>query len=221
MRGWFIAVAIISLFFVLLSLIYFPFVYLNFTFTFDFLLVTDIPFYDSALGSNQSKRYYLIWWEYATDILRIVEPPMMLFAICTQSMYGPHSNIGYIIFQAIMVILETVKVIKRGLDWVYCHDVQVCRNYDPDLPAGKPNMIFLGAFAMTFMFWIMSIAYALILPQIGKAERKKLLDEKEKASKTSGVKLLINNNAGYKQTPDSFKRPKGSSKRERENWAAI
>jgi hypothetical protein len=60
MKGIFIFYTVYGTLVFLTLLAYFPIVYLNLTFTFDYLQSSDIPFYDNASSAYQ--RYNAMWW---------------------------------------------------------------------------------------------------------------------------------------------------------------
>lgn len=181
MKYIFIIISIINLFFVVGLIVYYPLIYLNITFTNDELRVADVPFYDTDLGSGTTRRYQYHWWEFASDSLRILEPIVMITAMCSQVIFGPQSVLPLVVFMSFMVILETAKLVKRAADWLRCGGYQFCRNFDTSSPADRPNYIFLTCFFFNLVYWIFAIIYLALLPKIQKtSEAKKEKKEKEK-----------------------------------------
>lgn len=62
-------------------IIYFPVVYLNYTFTSTYLVPSDIPFYNAGLGSSQTDRYGANWFFCFFYALMIIPPVLVLHTI--------------------------------------------------------------------------------------------------------------------------------------------
>ena len=173
MKYAFVITAIIASLDVLAILFYFPLCFLNLTFTFDELSPSDIPFYNPSTSTAQTNRYNYGWWESATDILRPVCPILMYMAICTQLMWGPHSPMGYIIPLAIIAVLETLKTVVRAYWWAVCATWQFCRNFDPNMPAGTANYVYVSIVIFQIFFFLTSIIFLFLITFVARSSGKK------------------------------------------------
>jgi len=166
----FIAICVLNGIVVIGLLFYFPFVFLNFTYTFKYLPVEDIPFYSAGLGTGQSARYHGEWFIDASDVLRIVPPILSLFTMfvilrkepVSATELQPPSIIFYFFIMVILTIFEFVKMIIRTVDYVYCDDRQFCRNFNPSGDPGSANSVFLTALSFSVIFSVITLVYTIL-----------------------------------------------------------
>jgi hypothetical protein len=168
LKTTFIAASIINAIYVVGVGSYFALVFLNLTFTFDELPVSSIPFYSGDLPEQTTERYMYHWWEFASDTLRIIPPLLCISAFATQALWGPHSNMAYVLITAIIVVVEAGKTVKRSFDWARCTEYQFCRNFDPDGEPSAINSIFLMAYIYQIGFFVFSVIYVVLITNVVK-----------------------------------------------------
>jgi len=115
------------------------------------------------LGSATTDRFYYHWWEIGTDVFVILMPILQISAFATQSLYGRHSNLVYIIGVAIILVLELLKVVKRSFDWARCDEYQFCRNFDPAGDPSSPNFVFYLLYFFTVFYFFVAVVYMLLI----------------------------------------------------------
>ena len=130
---WFTVIfgLIVSLAFVL----YYPCVYLTYTFTHDNLPDDNVRFYfhedPGTPTEGSSGRFQFFWWLYATDALRILFPILSIMNLFLLIYSGPGLTPVIVVILAIILICEVVKFICTIIIWVpeNCQNAQFCRNF--------------------------------------------------------------------------------------------
>lgn len=141
---------------------YFPFVFLNLTFTFVSLDASHIPFYAGVGGDLP--RYGFVWWLLATDILRLI-PAIYVFFILgvpfSPSWRELRSSTYQTIFRIITLffwIWEIVKLVIYSIYWIWDSTSVLDDCYEPGCSALKDvnNTIFYVIWAYTafYVLWL-------------------------------------------------------------------
>jgi len=161
-------------------LIYFTVVALNLTFTFNFLTVDDVPFYDNPtdniLGESLSNRYHIEYWVYASDFLRFI-PPILLPTVIGLSLLESGkvwamSNVWIIV---LLGILEILKLIWRVIQFGFCDDFQFCRPFDPAVMTsafGPTNFIWEWTVYFNAAWIVVLVVYLILAVQVESGARK-------------------------------------------------
>ncbi len=152
-------------------IIYFTVVFLNATFTHEFLTVSDVPYYDDVTGGWRNafaNRYHFEFWIFASDLLRFIIP-LAYATVIPQLIVDPDGlwTILPNLFYVILFIIEVLKAIWRGWQWGFCADFQFCRNFDEskcmqkfDCPA---NFLWLWVFWYNIAFIVILIIYLFLI----------------------------------------------------------
>lgn len=134
MRGLLTCVHILNSIVLLVFLVYIPWVWLGFTFTFSDLPDDDVRFYisddDADDTEGASGRFGLYWWVFGTSILRLTAPFLAILALVIIVRGAPWFTIFVQIWVVILVIWELVKFIWLLILWFpkNCKNFQFCRN---------------------------------------------------------------------------------------------
>ncbi len=156
-------------------IVYYTVVFLNATFTFDpDFTVSSVPFYDSVTGGEFrdtfANRLFFESWVFASDLLRIIVPITYahIIGLIIIDKDGQWTIISSLIL-ILIIVLEFLKAVWRGYQWVFCTDFQFCRNFDPskcsqkfDCPA---NFLWLWAFWYNIAFLVLLFIYILLSEQ--------------------------------------------------------
>jgi hypothetical protein len=133
----------------------------NLIFTHDSLKAGDIPFYDASLGEGTTKWYHYHWWEYASDSLRIL-PPLLSFMALTIGVHFKVKYVGvYVALTSLLLVIDLLKLFKRGVDFVRAGSFQLSRNFDigeGESPSSANPVFITGAF-LTLAAVIMDAIY--------------------------------------------------------------
>lgn len=161
MKGLLYLVNIVNFFVVLSFLVYYPVVYMNTVFTNNYLSYTDIPYY---VNQDKINVFDVYWWLFATDLLRIIAPIIMLFSISMLLSFGSGWAIWSEVVLAGLFLVDLVKLIWRASDWAHCSTIDYCRNFDSTVITSSdninPNYIFL-------FIWFYNLAFLAILVLYG------------------------------------------------------
>lgn len=140
----------------------------NLVFTRNDFTVSSVPFYDVSLGEGTTKWYRYHWWEYATDVLRIV-PTLLSFVSISLGISFKIKYVGpYIGITAVLLAVEFLKLLKRGVDFVRCGSFQLCRSYNSiaiESPSSA-NPIFITSTFLTLGFVIILPIYIVVFGYI-------------------------------------------------------
>lgn len=175
--------------FVVVSLfVYFPIVYLNYTYTSTYLTAADIPYYagaDTSTGAWTADRYQYQWFEMAFDILRFSAPLMALSAIANGSMTPKTSMFWvYQVALGLLVVCEIWKLVMRlFVGWAFCSYNPFCHNFDPTVSTA--NYVFLIAAWSCIPYGLADVAYFFIID-----EARYIYDE-------SRIEARVENMGGY------------------------
>lgn len=170
----FVIVAVINLFQILAIFFYFPLVTENLIFTFSDLQPSDIPFYNGNDESTDTDRYRFDWWVFAFDILRFVPPLLAFMEIITEDIFKYHNPLPYIIIDALIAVIETLKLFYFLIRWIGCSNYQLCRGFNSSSSSpSSANYVFLSVVFFCMFFWITSIIYAVLSSEIAKGAKKK------------------------------------------------
>lgn len=161
---------------VLFMIIYLIVVYLPVVFTFTYLPVENVPYYDpslyGSLGGLFSERYYWEFWVFVSDLFRFILPFGLEYCKAVAVVFEIPENIDVMTFVfVILTIWETIKLIWRGYEYGFCTDFQFCRNFNPSLCHQKfdcpANDVWLWVFWTNFVFFFLCIAYMFLLRTAG------------------------------------------------------
>ncbi len=161
--------------------IYFSVVTLPVTFTFNFLTVDDVPFYDNPtnniLGESLSDRYHIEYWVFASDFLRIIPPLLLPTVIVLTIVEGPDNytwamtNVWIV---ALFIVLEVLKLFWRLTQWGFCDDFQFCRPFDPSVMTsafGPTNFIWEWTVYFNAAWIAALVVYLIIATQVESGAR--------------------------------------------------
>jgi len=136
----------------------------NLVYTFDELTISDIPFYNNAGSTAQTRRLQFYWWFFASDLLRWIPIVISTDALFRAANYGDFNSIPYLVGIIFLLILETIKSIWLFVIWgTYCSSFQFCRNYDVLGDPNDANWVFLVAVWATFSFIWIDLIYSILI----------------------------------------------------------
>jgi len=136
----------------------------NLVFTFNELTISDIPFYNNAGSTNQTRRLQFYWWFFASDLLRFLPIVISIDALFRAANYGDFNSIPYLVGIIFLLILETIKSIWLFVIWgTYCSSFQFCRNYDTLGDPNDANWVFLVSVWTTFSFIWVNLIYSILI----------------------------------------------------------
>jgi hypothetical protein len=170
MKDLFIFFAVLNAITLFSLLFYFPLVWLNLVFTFNELSVSDIPYYNTDLDCfvltcfffSQS-RYHWLWWEIATDGLRVFIPILPLYNILLILLFKWKLVFwSYTFPMCLLATIEIFKCIKITFGFAICNEIQSCRNFgsaNPDEASYKANYVYLTYWAFSVVFVLLCIIY--------------------------------------------------------------
>lgn len=147
--------------------------WLNAIFTFKYLPVAAIPFYDptlpGTLGSTYSDRYNFEWWDLWSDITYPMLPLLYQFILIYQVLYGGKEFLMLGAIASVFIgVLTLLKLIWRSYAWWFCVDIQFCRNYVPGNCVQKFNcpasVLWQWAVIYTLVFFVIIILYVVFYP---------------------------------------------------------
>lgn len=172
MKPLFYGVTVYNAVIFILLIVYFPIVWLNLVFTFDYLSSNDVPYYDNA--SSAYDRYNAMWWIIALDILRFVGPAMASFTLGLMLLEKSGmvaTLLWYTIIMIILMVLEIAKAVVFTWQWVYCSDYQLCRNFNPSGNPSSANYVFIIMTVSDYGFFLFFIIYLGLSSAMGKYAR--------------------------------------------------
>jgi hypothetical protein len=163
----FVIFTIITSLTVLALIFYYPIVFLNYTFTNQYLPTSDIPYYNAGLGGTQTNRYGGNWWVNASDVFRFTLPVFLYWTFIwvligndsTVTQLWPPSIIFYLFVTIFFTFIEAAKMILKIVDFVYCEDRNFCRNFNPNGIAGNANYVFLTDMSYSIVFFVLTLGY--------------------------------------------------------------
>ena len=169
---------ILNLIVVLSLIVYFPIVYLNYTFTHSNLPDDNVPFYisDDPVDDTEksSGQFELFWWIYATDALRLLFPLLAVVNIIILRYNGTGFTI-FVQFTFIALLLwEFVKFIWSVVFWIpdNCKNHQFCRSLEARRDAigteigedpGTANFVYSFMTWYNLDFFFIAIIYLIIV----------------------------------------------------------
>ena len=134
MRGLLTCVHVLNFVVLAVFLLYIPWVWLGFTFTFSDLTDDDVRFYisddDADDTEKASGRFGLYWWVFGTSILRLTAPFLAILALVVIVQGAPWFTIFVQIWVVLLVVWELVKFVWLLILWFpkNCKHFQFCRN---------------------------------------------------------------------------------------------
>lgn len=165
--------------------IYFPLVWLNVVFTFNYLPASAVPYYNSGIATTEGlPQYGWTWWSLALDLFRFIPIFYLFIVLSIPKRYSPkidpkdkrvQLNLGWNILLAILAVIEAVKAVMFGFmainslsNFANCFDITTsCTNY-----------IFWMAFWYSIAFLLWDIIWIFLLGS--SIQRYVLEEEKEK-----------------------------------------
>ena len=135
MRSIFWFTVIFGLFVSVAFVVYYPLVYLTYTFTHANLPDDNVRFYfhedPGTPTEGSSGQFQFFWWVYATDSLRILFPVLSVMNLFLLMYAGPGLTPVIVVILAIILIWEVVKFICTIVIWVpeNCQNAQFCRSF--------------------------------------------------------------------------------------------
>ena len=158
---------IFSIVSLLLLFVYFPWVFLNLTFTFTELPPSKIPWY---LG-NALPRYGFDWCLLALDMTLLI-PPFIAIYITGVPFHGKYSVVGnQSFFQYTTYIIATFEIIKALMyilvyAWIWPSASVIDDNWVVDSPTTSKNYIFWIMFGTSLFFSIWYFVWGSLLTSL-------------------------------------------------------
>ena len=169
----FVAFVIVSAIYTIALLFYFPVAYLNLSWTHSGLPLVNVLHYNPAGSNAQVERYGGQWWWIATDILRVLVPPIAMGFVWYYSVYttGKDESLEeagvstglYIFTFVIIMFIDLAKAGYYSYFWAFdCDGLQICRNHDPAGNANDANGSYIYLTSFTIAFFVLAIVFLML-----------------------------------------------------------
>ncbi len=145
--------------------VFYPFIYLNLTFTNEFLTVDNVSYYDSS--DKDTDQYDLWWWFHALQALHILVFFLITVEYHLRKIDAKADPLIWIFTMVRVIILITsiVLLIVIFILWFVCGEHVFCRGYDPAAP-GKANTTFFSSLWFQLAFVIIHLVLLFLLPDV-------------------------------------------------------
>ncbi len=160
----------------ILLILYFPYIFLNVSFTTNFLVTADVPYYQnpSPIDTIWTDRYKVEWWFLAVGIFQIGVPALAAHAWLPDTTRGYTdrkkrfaapgiyiiSKVVIIATLTISVLLLIFRIIQLVPSILGCDDQMFCRNENPAKQApNTANTLFIIHFIFLIVFILLDGIY--------------------------------------------------------------
>lgn len=124
-------------------------------------------YYNAGLGSNQTDRYNANWFFCFFYVLMIIPPVMSFYTMIVVMIrrptddyeLQPPSIILYYVVTIVITIILYVSMIYKIVQYVYCGDRNLCRNFNPNGTSSNANYVFLFDLSFSIIFPVLSSIY--------------------------------------------------------------